>query len=297
MPAMTLTPIRSGPTSARAFTLVELLVVIGIIALLISILLPSLNKARESARRVSCAAQLRQLCASMILYSNDNKGRYPDVGSNVFNAEWKNADGSPYAAALTIFPYHANRGALQLLVKYGGVRNVWYCPSAPENNSESTYNRYLSIPSGASLVGYNIFGGREKLSFIKDSTKPRNGAPSGYDGFEDVVDGTLTFPVRQGQKPHYKILATDYVRAASISLTAPGDFLALLGENFSPANHLFGKESPANFIPKGKGGANVGYMDGHVDWVPQSDLGQAGTTNKNKRRYVQGSSTFLRYYF
>ena len=66
------------PSGARtAFTLIELLVVIGIIALLISILLPTLNKVRQQALNANCASNLRQIGQGCLSYAADFKGFLP----------------------------------------------------------------------------------------------------------------------------------------------------------------------------------------------------------------------------
>ena len=62
------------------FTLVELLVVIGIIALLMAILLPTLSKARQSAKTLVCLSQIRQLQTAQIFYANDNRGYFVQAG-------------------------------------------------------------------------------------------------------------------------------------------------------------------------------------------------------------------------
>jgi prepilin-type N-terminal cleavage/methylation domain-containing protein len=63
----------------KAFTLIELLVVIGIIALLLSVLMPSLVRARVMAARTLCSSNLRQIYMATSTYTNDNQGRFPCI--------------------------------------------------------------------------------------------------------------------------------------------------------------------------------------------------------------------------
>ncbi len=118
----------------RGFTLVELLVVIGIIALLISILLPALNRAREHGQRVTCAAQMREMTTAWQMYSTENKGLLVPCSTDALgwiqtgNTEQALMDG--------------------LLYKYLTTIKVYHCPSDPVQTRFSTYsmNDYLCDP-------------------------------------------------------------------------------------------------------------------------------------------------------
>ncbi len=89
------TPHRHTPPTG--FTLVELLVVIGIIALLISILLPALNKARESAIKVQCGSNLHQIGVACFLYAGENRGYFPYSYDTWANQLFVTGGGGPTA--------------------------------------------------------------------------------------------------------------------------------------------------------------------------------------------------------
>src|SRR5690606_25937103 len=73
-------PRRNGRPARAAFTLVELLVVIGIIALLIGILLPTLSRAREAGNTAKCLSNLRNMALGAVMYANDNDGYLIQAG-------------------------------------------------------------------------------------------------------------------------------------------------------------------------------------------------------------------------
>jgi prepilin-type N-terminal cleavage/methylation domain-containing protein len=149
---------------SAGFTLVELLVVIGIIALLISILLPSLNKAREAAKRIQCASGLRQLGASLQLYATNFKNYVPIgyMSEKQFSyvIYWHNS-GSP------LYPNgdYGHVTQFGILWETGLLKGekTYFCPSFEADpffmyktvNNPFPFNRGATTPPTHTRMGYN----------------------------------------------------------------------------------------------------------------------------------------------
>src|SRR5947209_5405237 len=153
---------RKQPTG---FTLVELLVVIGIIALLISILLPSLSRARETANRVKCGSNLRQIGQAMLLYANENNGNYPRTYYVSTTATWittavGNNVSTPFS--MNSNPVGTNNipAALFLLLRTQDLTSaVFVCPSG--NSEPDTYQ--TGTPKGNVQSQCNFTGASNKI--------------------------------------------------------------------------------------------------------------------------------------
>jgi prepilin-type N-terminal cleavage/methylation domain-containing protein/prepilin-type processing-associated H-X9-DG protein len=128
----------SQPRAAAGFTLVELLVVIGIIAVLIGILLPALGRAREAASKTACLSNMRQLTTGWIMYANDHKGYL------VFAETWKKdepvSSGPPHDQDGWMLSGNDEQSIKEgLLYKYVKALEVYRCPSDPVRTNLRSY--------------------------------------------------------------------------------------------------------------------------------------------------------------
>lgn len=218
------------------FTLIELLVVIGIITILISLLLPALKRARESARKTACAAQVGQMVLAFTAFSGEHNFKLPAYAT---------------VGPLGQYNWDIPTAARDQLMKYGLTRKIFYCPA----NLDQNMNIFWPYHDHAewTVTGYFFFIPRltwdpSWLNATYTATLP-NGKP---DLHHDA--GQRYFPYLHGaQRPAEAELVSD----------------AVLSWNgtFNVANEAVGTSTSHVDGNKPQGG-NVGFHDGHVVWRP-----------------------------
>lgn len=232
-------------SARRAFTLVELLVVIGIIALLISILLPSLSRAREAAKGVMCLSQLRQIGIASATYTNEYNGylfpSWMDPNGNGIN-------GKPVASLTDML-------ARYLPTTLG--QTVWVCPNA---YTDSTNQYPLAYGANANIHIYYCWdGGLGAFRQMKKATQVRR--PS------DVVS---VMDTSQSSGAWTSAGWITYSDAPWINNDWEAD------QYFDIITGYDNTDKPGAYHPRyrhnGNQTAGVLYVDGHAEMVHVKDL-------------------------
>ena len=240
-------------TNARkAFTLIELLVVIGIIGLLISILLPALNRAREQANAIKCASNMRQLFAYVTMYLNDNKGMYP-VPPTL-------GDGPPPATTYPVAWYMDGTGQPGVARFDQGGTLLAYMPASVEA-IEGTFNCPTDISNG------------RPVRFGSISIRPRN--------FTYSFNAKLDWCFFNYQYTHTytsggRTIFTPAIRASMVR--HPANKILILEEEYPNDGMCELLDSNGNRdlddVPTTRhtGYCNVCFGDGHIDRVTPADV-------------------------
>jgi prepilin-type N-terminal cleavage/methylation domain-containing protein/prepilin-type processing-associated H-X9-DG protein len=234
---------KTAHPARKGFTLVELLVVIGIIALLISILLPALNKARDAATTVVCSSRLRQLMQGVLLYANDNKGVMP----HQYQYYEGNDSSRPYHEAywsVEVAPYIG----IPLLPPGTPARPGWYqIIEHPKDNVLECPNPGIVSTDGSTFYmtyGYNT-------AFYRGEGDPFKKISQIITPSEKILFRDVSFP-----DSLYPYLYQFNVRA-------------LFGSHGARVK----VNDPENKIQSARATFNAAFADGHVENFRDADLG------------------------
>ncbi len=250
------TPTKNG-LSQRGFTLVELLVVIGIIAVLISILLPALAKARFQATLTECASNQRQLGAAMLMYANNNRGLLPrfDLLAGGGQANLSDLLGGPDG----FFSYFNS--------KYKLPKNVLFCPAGNTDTYDFIFNHWNTGIRPMQAISYSVWIPHQCNGLLVPPMYFSFPPPAGTVPpvlFIIDTDPPIHAPVRLGEKVGVKNpMLTDSVYC-SLSVGWPKpvsvDFSTVSQRNYQTD---YGGHYRRGFLDS----VNACYLDGHVERI------------------------------